>query len=34
VGGPGMRTPGTTGLSRILRDRRRGPEADEGENPP
>jgi hypothetical protein len=34
VGGPGMRTPGTTGLSRIVRDRRRGPEADEGENPP
>jgi hypothetical protein len=34
VGGPGMRTPGTTGLSRIIRDRRRTPDGDEGENPP
>jgi len=29
VGGPGMRTPGTTGLSRIL-PRRRAQDADEG----
>jgi hypothetical protein len=34
VGGPGMRTPGTTGLTRILRDRRRSPEAEDGDNPP
>lgn len=34
VGGPGMRTPGTTGLTRILRDRRRAPEGEEGDNPP
>lgn len=34
VGGPGMRTPGTTGLSRIVRDRRRPPDGDEGDNPP
>jgi hypothetical protein len=34
VGGPGMRTPGTTGLTRILRDRRRAPEAEDGDNPP
>jgi hypothetical protein len=34
VGGPGMRTPGTTGLTRILRDRRRAPEAEDGDDPP
>lgn len=34
VGGPGMRTPGTTGLSRIVRDRRRAPDGDEGEDSP
>jgi hypothetical protein len=34
VGGPGMRTPGTTGLTRILRDRRRVPDGEDGENPP
>jgi hypothetical protein len=34
VGGPGMRTPGTTGLTRIMRDRRRAPDADDGDNPP
>jgi protein-S-isoprenylcysteine O-methyltransferase Ste14 len=34
VGGPGMRTPGTTGLTRIVRDRRRAPEAEDGDNPP
>jgi hypothetical protein len=34
VGGPGMRTPGTTGLTRILRDRRRAPDGEDGENPP
>lgn len=34
VGGPGMRTPGTTGLSRIVRDRRRPPDGEEGDNPP
>jgi hypothetical protein len=33
VGGPGMRTPGSTGLSRIL-PRRRAQDADDGENPP
>jgi hypothetical protein len=34
VGGPGMRTPGTTGLTRIL-PRRRAQDADEGgENSP
>ena len=32
VGGPGMRTPGTTGLSRILPDRRRAQDAEDGEN--
>lgn len=31
VGGPGMRTPGTTGLSRIL-PRRRAQDAEDGEN--
>jgi hypothetical protein len=34
VGGPGMRTPGTTGLTRLLRDRRRAPDAEDGDNPP
>ena len=34
VGGPGMRTPGTTGLTRIMRDRRRAPEGEDGDNPP
>ncbi len=34
VGGPGMRTPGTTGLTRIVRDRRRGPEGEDEDNPP
>jgi protein-S-isoprenylcysteine O-methyltransferase Ste14 len=34
VGGPGMRTPGTTGLTRIVRDRRRAPETEDGDNPP
>ncbi len=34
VGGPGMRTPGTTGLTRILRDRRRAPEGEDENNPP
>jgi hypothetical protein len=34
VGGPGMRTPGTTGLTHILRDRRRAPEGEDGDNPP
>jgi hypothetical protein len=34
VGGPGMRTPGSTGLTRML-PRRRAQDADEGgENPP
>jgi hypothetical protein len=33
VGVPGMRTPGTTGLTRIL-PRRRAQDADEGENSP
>jgi hypothetical protein len=33
VGGPGMRTPGTTGVSRIL-PQRRAQDADDGENPP
>jgi hypothetical protein len=33
VGGPGMRTPGSTGLSRIL-PRRRAQDADDGEIPP
>jgi hypothetical protein len=33
VGGPGMRTPGSTGLSRIL-PRRRAQDADEGDNLP
>ena len=32
VGGPGMRTPGTTGLSRIIPDRRRAPDGEDGEN--
>jgi protein-S-isoprenylcysteine O-methyltransferase Ste14 len=32
VGGPGMRTPGTTGLTRIVRDRRRAPDGEDGEN--
>jgi protein-S-isoprenylcysteine O-methyltransferase Ste14 len=34
VGGPGMRTPGSTGLTRMLRDRRRAPETEDGDNPP
>jgi hypothetical protein len=34
VGGPGMRTPGTTGISRVLPDRRRARDAADGENPP
>lgn len=34
VGGPGMRTPGTTGLTRMLRDRRRAPNGEDGDNPP
>lgn len=34
VGGPGMRTPGSTGVSRILPDRRRAQDAADGENPP
>jgi len=34
VGGPGMRTPGTTGLTRLLRDRRRAPNGEDGDNPP
>ncbi len=34
VGGPGMRTPGSTGLTRMLRDRRRTPETEDGDNPP
>jgi hypothetical protein len=41
VGGPGMRTPGTTGLTRIVPRRRaqdrvqdRGSDGDEGENTP
>ena len=34
VGGPGMRTPGSTGLTRMLRDRRRGPETEDGDNAP
>jgi len=34
VGGPGMRTPGSTGVSRILRDRRGARDAADGENPP
>jgi protein-S-isoprenylcysteine O-methyltransferase Ste14 len=33
VGGPGMRTPGTTGLSRIL-PRRRAQDAEDSENSP
>ena len=33
VGGPGMRTPGTTGLTRIP-PRRRAQDGDEGENSP
>jgi protein-S-isoprenylcysteine O-methyltransferase Ste14 len=33
VGGPGMRTPGSTGLTRMLRDRRRTPETEDGDNP-
>jgi hypothetical protein len=33
VGGPGMRTPGSTGVTRIL-PRRRAQDADEGENSP
>ena len=33
LGGPGMRTPGTTGLTRIL-PQRRAQDADNGENPP
>ena len=33
VGGPGMRTPGSTGLTRIL-PRRRAQDADDGEIPP
>jgi hypothetical protein len=32
VGGPGMRTPGTTGLTRLLRDRRRAPGDEDGDN--
>ncbi|MFI4868699.1 MAG: hypothetical protein ACHQDD_05030 [Steroidobacterales bacterium] len=34
VGGPGMRTPGSTGVSRILPERRRAQDAPDGENPP
>jgi hypothetical protein len=34
VGGPGMRTPGTTGVTRIVRDRRRPPEGLDGEDSP
>ncbi|HEY1725634.1 MAG TPA: hypothetical protein VGF89_09435 [Steroidobacteraceae bacterium] len=33
VGGPGIRTPGTTGITRILRERRRRSE-DAGDEPP
>lgn len=33
VGGPGIRTPGTTGITRILRERRRRPD-DSAEDPP
>ena len=34
VGGPGMRTPGTTGVSRILPERRRGQDAADDDSPP
>jgi protein-S-isoprenylcysteine O-methyltransferase Ste14 len=32
VGGPGMRTPGTTGLTRILPERRRSQDVEDGGN--
>ncbi len=34
VGGPGMRTPGSTGVSRILPEHRRADDPPDGENPP
>jgi len=34
VGGPGMRTPGSTGISRILPDRRRAEDGTDADNPP